>query len=63
MQKDLARAWGEIDAETDVRVVETIEEAVGIVRQVARDGEEVTALVTGSLHLVGGLLEVLESNG
>jgi folylpolyglutamate synthase len=63
VQKGLARAWREIDAETDVRVVDTIEEAVEIVREVARDGEEVTALVTGSLHLVGGLLEVLESNG
>jgi folylpolyglutamate synthase len=66
VQKGLARAWEELDPETEVRVVGTIEEAVGIVRTLRKDGEEgggglVTALVTGSLHLVGGLLEVLES--
>lgn len=69
VQKGLARRWAEIDPETEVRVVETIEEAVERVREVAKeegdgDGEEevvVTTLVTGSLHLVGGLLEVLES--
>ncbi|KAF7514079.1 hypothetical protein GJ744_004404 [Endocarpon pusillum] len=69
VQKGLARAWDEIDSGTDVKVVGTIQEAVEIVREVAKDGEgegegkgEVMALVTGSLHLVGGLLEVLESN-
>ena len=64
VQKGLARAWEGIDSETDVKVVETIGEAVEIVREVAKDEEgegEVMALVTGSLHLVGGLLEVLES--
>lgn len=64
VQKGLARAWEEIDSGTDVKVVGTIEEAVEVVRQVAKDAQaegETTALVTGSLHLVGGLLEVLES--
>ncbi|ERF75968.1 hypothetical protein EPUS_01334 [Endocarpon pusillum Z07020] len=64
VQKGLARAWEEIDSGTDVKVVGTIQEAVEIVREMAKDGEgegEVMALVTGSLHLVGGLLEVLES--
>lgn len=69
VQKGLAMAWEELDPETDVRVVATIEEAVNIAREVARDGQKeegvgrVTALVTGSLHLVGGLLEVLETQG
>lgn len=64
VQKGLAKAWGEIDPGTDVKVVETIEEAVRVVRVLAREGDGVvTALVTGSLHLVGGLLEVLESSG
>jgi folylpolyglutamate synthase len=49
-----------------VHVLKTIEEAVSTARKVARewaDGSdaEVMVLVTGSLHLVGGALEVLES--
>ena len=65
VQQGLARAWEETDPGTDVKVVRTIEEAVKIVKDVAkgRKGEgDVTVLVTGSLHLVGGLLEVLESS-
>ncbi len=70
VQKGLARVWGEIDERADVRVVRTIEEAVGVVRglgMVGREGggdgagEDVRVLVTGSVHLVGGFLEVLES--
>ena len=62
VQKRLAATWGTIDAEAEVAVVETIEEAVQKVREIAK-GEaevEVKVLVTGSLHLVGGFLDVLE---
>lgn len=68
VQNDLAKTWSMIDPSTRVQVVRTIEEAVALVRDFARvkknaehDEGEVTALVTGSLHLVGGFLEVLES--
>lgn len=66
VQKALANTWSEIDSTAEVRVLRTIEEAVSTARQVARDwakgtDEEVMVLVTGSLHLVGGALEVLES--
>ncbi|KAJ4990425.1 folylpolyglutamate synthase [Stagonosporopsis vannaccii] len=66
VQKALAKTWSEIDDTADVRVLKTIEEAVSVARSVARewaDGTdaEVMVLVTGSLHLVGGALEVLES--
>jgi len=62
----LAKTWTETDPSTDVKVVRTIEEAVAAVRAMASlgsDGENVTALVTGSLHVVGGLLEVFGDNG
>jgi folylpolyglutamate synthase len=66
VQKDLADMWKKIDCDARVEVVRTIEEAVALVRECAqgrpKGGEEVTALVTGSLHLVGGFLEVLESS-
>jgi folylpolyglutamate synthase len=73
VQRKLARTWEEIDTAAEVRVVGSIEEAVDIARDLARQerddigqgGKEgrgkVMVLVTGSLHLVGGLLEVLES--
>jgi folylpolyglutamate synthase len=64
VQKALATTWAERDPSTDVQVVRTIEEAVAAVRAMASlrsGGENVTALVTGSLHVVGGLLEVLET--
>jgi folylpolyglutamate synthase len=66
VQNELAETWKEIDPKTDVKVVKTIEEAVGLVRMLAdakQDGDDVTALVTGSLHLVGGFLEVIETTG
>ena len=61
VQKELAETWKGIDQKTNVSVVRTIEEAVDVVRESASDGDVVTAFVTGSLHLVGGFLEVLES--
>ncbi|KAF4546074.1 Folylpolyglutamate synthetase [Lasiodiplodia theobromae] len=67
VQEALARTWSEIDPQTEVKVVRTIEEAVRYARGVAaeakgvEEGEEVKVLITGSLHLVGGALEVLDS--
>jgi folylpolyglutamate synthase len=75
VQRGLAGVWAEIDEVAEVSVVGSIEEAVGVVRGlVGREGDggergerdeggdgEVRVLVTGSVHLVGGFLEVLES--
>lgn len=68
VQKALAKTWAEIDSTADVRVLKTIEEAIGTARALAREwaeeagaDAEVMVLVTGSLHLVGGAIEVLES--
>ncbi|KAF1934285.1 FolC bifunctional protein [Didymella exigua CBS 183.55] len=66
VQRALANTWAEIDSTAEVRVLRTIEEAVSAARAVAREwangtDAEVMVLVTGSLHLVGGALEVLES--
>ena len=67
VQKALKTAWQEIDPETAVEVKGSIEEAVQWIRGVVKDQrrgeeEEVMALVTGSLHLVGGFLDILESS-
>jgi folylpolyglutamate synthase len=68
VQKALAHTWSDIDSSAEVHVLRTIEEAIEAARSVARahaehvgTDAEVMVLVTGSLHLVGGALEVLET--
>ena len=69
VQWGLKGTWERVDGRTEVVVKRTVEEAVGWVRGlVAAEGEEeeeeggeVMVLVTGSVHLVGGVLEVLET--
>lgn len=68
VQRALALTWSEIDNSADVRVLKTIEEAIGTARGIASEwaknaGAEVESmvLITGSLHLVGGAIDVLES--
>lgn len=59
VQKTLEAAWNEeVGDKTETHVLGTIEDAVGVVRGL-EGGAQV--FVTGSLHLVGGVLEVLES--
>lgn len=63
VQKALADMWAELDDGCGVEVASTIEDAVRNVRALEQEmGEngEVLVLVTGSLHLVGGCLEVLD---
>lgn len=72
VQKKLAKTWRGIDDQAEVAVKGSIEEAVEWIRSVAAEtlnegvegeaeAEHVPVLVTGSVHLVGGFLEVLES--
>ena len=66
VQRELAETWRGVDPESVVEVKGSIEEAVGWCRDVAGKGDgdvesEVLVLVTGSVHLVGGFLEVLET--
>lgn len=60
VQRELARTWSNIDDSANVIVLPTIEEAVQRVRELA-SSQKTYVLATGSLHLVGGLIEVLES--
>ncbi|OCL15064.1 FolC bifunctional protein [Glonium stellatum] len=64
VQRALASTWEEIDHSASVSVVRTIEEAITKAREIAAvwsGGSDVIVLITGSLHLVGGAIEVLES--
>lgn len=62
VQKELAGSWDSIDPNATVHVLSTIEEAISKARELAPN-DQVEVLVTGSLHLVGGVIEVLESEG
>lgn len=69
VQKALAQTWSNIDSKAEVHVLRTIEEAITTARDIASRhveladaGGQVAVLVTGSLHLVGGVIEVLESH-
>ncbi|THC93082.1 hypothetical protein EYZ11_007448 [Aspergillus tanneri] len=69
VQKGLAEKWRCIDPSAETKVYSTIEEAVDFTRELARqeknrmDSDEapVMTFVTGSLHLVGGFLDVIET--
>ena len=66
VQTGLAETWNTIDPDTRVLVKGTIEEAVEYVRELAKTASRdqinpVKVLVTGSLHLVGGFLDVIET--
>jgi folylpolyglutamate synthase len=73
IQENMARAWQSIESAsssqplTPVKVTSSIEEAVSFVRDLVRPKDLATdrlanvhCFITGSLHLVGGALEILE---
>ncbi|KAI9466907.1 Mur ligase [Lactarius psammicola] len=60
-QQELAAAWTSLlptFPNENVHVLPSIEHAVRVVRDETSDGRSVEVLVAGSLHLVGGLIEV-----
>ncbi|TFL05958.1 FolC bifunctional protein [Pterulicium gracile] len=60
-QHQLALAWGSLHPEfpfDSIHVLTSIEDAVKVVQRTRASHEEVQVLVAGSLHLVGGLIEV-----
>ncbi|KAK0657729.1 Mur ligase [Cercophora newfieldiana] len=62
-QKIFAEKWSALDPAANVMVIHSIEEAINKARSLSKtvqDRENVQALITGSLHLVGGALGILE---
>ncbi|BFZ65382.1 Folylpolyglutamate synthetase [Saitoella coloradoensis] len=59
VQHELRGTWEKLGAGGDVHVCGTIEEAVGVVRGVEAEGGK-QVFVSGSLHLIGGVLVVLD---
>ncbi|PQE03540.1 folylpolyglutamate synthase protein [Rutstroemia sp. NJR-2017a BVV2] len=59
-QKIAKEMYAQLDKNQLAMEYGSVEEAVELVRRVAVDEERVFVLCTGSLHLVGGLMKVLE---
>lgn len=63
VQHRFAAEWARLDPKAEIKVLPTIEEALNYARGCSEDlkeGNKVQAFVTGSLHLVGGALGILE---
>jgi len=64
MQRAFAETWSTLDPTANVSAVRSIEEAINKARSLTatdlEDGEKVQALITGSLLLVGGALQIIE---
>lgn len=60
LQKQLAKTWQELDPRTETATFASIEEALEFTRGITCASGQTMVLVTGSLHLVGGTIAVLE---
>lgn len=63
VQRTFAERWSTLDPEAKITVIPSIEEAINVARGLTsslKEGETVQAFITGSLHLVGGALGILE---
>ena len=63
LQRELADVWQNLDPNTEVAALPSIEEAIDYVRDINGGAGETQVLVTGSFHLLGGVLSVLEGDG
>jgi hypothetical protein len=64
MQKEFAERWRELGPSKHIKVLSTVEAAIEYVRRLEvkqQDGIGVHAFITGSVHLVGRALGILEA--
>jgi len=60
MQESIGKAYKEVARSIIYELCDSVEEAVEFTRRIAKGEGRALVLVTGSLHLAGGLLKVLE---
>ncbi|KAL2430868.1 Folylpolyglutamate synthase [Exophiala dermatitidis] len=60
VQKRFAEVWAEADTTATIHLASTIQEAVELAQALSENQETTEILVTGSIHLVGGVLALLE---
>ena len=58
-QNTMAQVWRSLHPDSSPRVLPSIEDAIALVQALSEDGARpVDVLVTGSLHLVGGVMSL-----
>ena len=60
MQKAFAGIWAELDPSAVIHVLPNVQEAVELAVGLGENYDEAQVFVTGSFHLVGGVLSILE---
>jgi folylpolyglutamate synthase len=60
VQKAFAEAWTKLDSTAEVAILPSIEDALEYVKKLQDPSGVVQIFVTGSIHLVGGMLALLE---
>lgn len=60
LQKELANVWKDLNPGTEVAALSSIEGAIEYIKNINGGVGESQVLVTGSLHLVGGAMAVLD---
>jgi folylpolyglutamate synthase len=60
-QQEMGETYAKADRNQPYKCFASVEEAIALAHEVSKDEDRVLILVTGSLHLAGGLIEVLDS--
>ena len=60
LQREMVETWRGLDSVAKAVAVPTVEDAINFIRTVDGGRSEIDVLVTGSFHLVGGVLTFLE---
>lgn len=60
VQKRFAEVWAELDQTPIIHTLPTIQDAIELIKELSEEQETTDVLVTGSIHLVGGALTLLE---
>ncbi len=58
VQYHYSALWQSLDSKCHVAIAPTVEEAISLAREIEKQGMQ--TLITGSFHLVGGALFILE---
>jgi folylpolyglutamate synthase/dihydropteroate synthase len=59
LQNRYAHIWESLDTKTEIHIRKTIEEALNLADAIGTAHSGMEALITGSLHLIGGALHVM----
>ncbi|KAK6387498.1 Folylpolyglutamate synthetase [Exophiala oligosperma] len=60
VQKRFAEVWAESDQMPIIHTLPTIQDAIELIEELSEEQEATDVFVTGSIHLVGGILALLE---